>query len=246
MIGRLSPRDDGERKAAEDAGYDVDRVLTHDDLVKGDDAFFSATGVTDGDVLQGVRYQGARGASTESLVMRTRSGTVRRIYPAQPRESCGADGYRRADARERGPRTTWERRPQGGGSRYSAFRHDATPARLAFSLDRAGPSSARARRRRRADGPIGPALSMTGNGRLLQPAGRQTTVGNFSFWAAPTCKAFYWVVDSTRTICDVKVVAVASGVVTQTLPLPGAYGGVAFAPDGLHAYVSGTKLGNRP
>jgi fructose-1,6-bisphosphatase II len=86
MIGRLWPRDDGERKAAEDAGYDVERVLTHDDLITGDDAFFSATGVTDGDVLQGVRYQGARGASTESLVMRTRSGTVRRIYSRHDRE----------------------------------------------------------------------------------------------------------------------------------------------------------------
>jgi fructose-1,6-bisphosphatase II len=79
QIGRLWPRDDDERKAAVDAGYDLDRVLTHDDLVKGEDVFFSATGVTDGDMLQGVRYQGARGASTESLVMRTRSGTVRRI-----------------------------------------------------------------------------------------------------------------------------------------------------------------------
>ena len=95
MIGRLSPRDDGERKAAEEAGYDVDRVLTHDDLVKGDDAFFSATGVTDGDVLQGVRYQGARGASTESLVMRTRSGTVRRIHSRHDREKLRAlTGYR--------------------------------------------------------------------------------------------------------------------------------------------------------
>ena len=86
MVGRLWPRDDDERKAAEDAGYDVDRVLTHDDLITGDDAFFSATGVTDGDVLQGVRYQGARGASTESLVMRTRSGTVRRIHSRHDRE----------------------------------------------------------------------------------------------------------------------------------------------------------------
>ena len=86
MIGRLWPRDDDERKAAVDAGYDVDRVLTHDDLITGDDAFFSATGVTDGDVLQGVRYQGARGASTESLVMRTRSGTVRRIKSHHDRE----------------------------------------------------------------------------------------------------------------------------------------------------------------
>jgi fructose-1,6-bisphosphatase II len=95
LIGRLAPRDDDERKAAEDAGYDVDRVLTHDDLVKGDDAFFSATGVTDGDVLQGVRYQGARGASTESLVMRTRSGTVRRIASRHDREKLRAlTGYR--------------------------------------------------------------------------------------------------------------------------------------------------------
>src|SRR5919198_1379598 len=79
LIGRLAPRDDAERQAAVDAGYDVDRVLTQDDLVKGDNCFFSATGVTDGDVLEGVRYEGARGASTESLVMRSRSGTVRRI-----------------------------------------------------------------------------------------------------------------------------------------------------------------------
>jgi len=86
MIGRLWPRDDDERKAAEDAGYDVAKILTHDDLVKGDDAFFSATGVTDGDVLQGVRYHGPRGASTESLVMRTRSGTVRRIMSVHDRE----------------------------------------------------------------------------------------------------------------------------------------------------------------
>jgi fructose-1,6-bisphosphatase II len=79
LVGRLWPRDDGERKAAADAGYDLDRLLTHDELVGGEDVFFSATGVTDGDVLQGVRYEGARGASTESLVMRSRSGTVRRI-----------------------------------------------------------------------------------------------------------------------------------------------------------------------
>ena len=95
MIGRLAPRSDDERQAAVDAGYDVDRVLTHDDLVKGDDAFFSATGVTDGDVLQGVRYQGARGASTESLVMRTRSGTVRRIKCSHDREKLRSlTGYK--------------------------------------------------------------------------------------------------------------------------------------------------------
>jgi fructose-1,6-bisphosphatase II len=90
MVGRLWPRDDGERKAAEDAGYDVEKILTQDDLVKGEDAFFSATGVTDGDVLQGVRYQGAKGASTESLVMRSRSGTVRRVLASHDRTKLRA------------------------------------------------------------------------------------------------------------------------------------------------------------
>ena len=66
LIGRLWPRDDDERKAAVDAGYDLDRVLTQDDLVKGDNCFFSATGVTDGDVLEGVRYEGARGRDARS------------------------------------------------------------------------------------------------------------------------------------------------------------------------------------
>jgi fructose-1,6-bisphosphatase II len=79
LIGRLWPRDDDEKQAAVQAGYDLDRVLDCDALVSGEDVFFSATGVTDGDVLQGVRYQGNRGATTESLVMRSRSGTVRRI-----------------------------------------------------------------------------------------------------------------------------------------------------------------------
>jgi fructose-1,6-bisphosphatase II len=79
LIGRLWPRDEDERQAAVDAGYDLERVLTEEDLCGGTDVFFSATGVTDGDVLEGVRYEGSRGASTESLVMRSRSGTVRRI-----------------------------------------------------------------------------------------------------------------------------------------------------------------------
>src|ERR687891_212993 len=85
LIGRLWPRDDDERRAAEDAGYDVTRVLTQDDLIQGDNCFFCATGVTDGDVLEGVRYEGTRGASTESLVMRSRSGTVRRIQSRHDR-----------------------------------------------------------------------------------------------------------------------------------------------------------------
>ncbi|HEY2259589.1 MAG TPA: class II fructose-bisphosphatase [Solirubrobacteraceae bacterium] len=92
LLGRLWPRSDEERSAALEAGYDLDRVLTCDDLVKGDDAFFSATGVTDGDVLQGVRYQGDRGASTESLVMRSRSGTVRRISARHDRAKMRALG----------------------------------------------------------------------------------------------------------------------------------------------------------
>lgn len=79
LLGRMSPRGDEERRAALQAGYDLDRVLGLDDLVAGEDAFFCATGITDGDILQGVRYRGERGATTESLVMRSRSGTVRRI-----------------------------------------------------------------------------------------------------------------------------------------------------------------------
>jgi fructose-1,6-bisphosphatase II len=90
QLGRLWPRNDEERQAAIDAGYDLNRVLRADDLVTGDDVFFSATGVTDGDVLQGVRYQGGRGATTESLVMRSRSGTVRRISARHDRAKLRA------------------------------------------------------------------------------------------------------------------------------------------------------------
>ena len=90
LVGRLWPRNDEERPAAEAAGYDLSRVLPSDDLVSGDDVFFSATGVTDGDVLQGVRYQGDRGATTESLVMRSRSGTVRRVSARHDRTKLRA------------------------------------------------------------------------------------------------------------------------------------------------------------
>jgi fructose-1,6-bisphosphatase II len=89
LLGRLWPRNDGERTAALDAGYDLTRVLTADDLCGGEDVFFSATGVTDGDVLQGVRYRGA-GVTTESLVMRSRSGTVRRVHARHDREKLRA------------------------------------------------------------------------------------------------------------------------------------------------------------
>lgn len=85
ILGRLWPRDEGERRAALDAGYDLDETLDADRLVAGEDVFFAATGVTDGDVLQGVRYQGTSGATTESLVMRSRSGTVRRVQATHDR-----------------------------------------------------------------------------------------------------------------------------------------------------------------
>jgi fructose-1,6-bisphosphatase II len=76
--GKLWPRNDEERQALLDAGYDLDRVLTTDDLVSGEDVFVAATGVTTGALLRGVRYQPG-GAVTDSIVMRSRSGTVRRI-----------------------------------------------------------------------------------------------------------------------------------------------------------------------
>jgi fructose-1,6-bisphosphatase II len=85
LLGRLWPRDDDERGRAVEAGYELDRVLTANDLIKGEDVFFAATGVTDGDVLQGVRYAPGGKATTESLVMRTRSGTVRRVYARHDR-----------------------------------------------------------------------------------------------------------------------------------------------------------------
>ena len=78
MEGRIWPRDDAERQASIDAGYDLSAVLSQDDLVRGDNCFFAATGITDGELLRGVHYDG-RGATTQSLVMRSRSGTVRRI-----------------------------------------------------------------------------------------------------------------------------------------------------------------------
>ena len=76
--GQLAPRDEEERRRALDAGHDLDRVLTTDDLVSSDDVFFAATGITDGELMAGVRYR-AGGATTHSLVMRSRSGTIRRI-----------------------------------------------------------------------------------------------------------------------------------------------------------------------
>ena len=76
--GRLFPRDDDERRRLLDAGFDLERVLSTDDLVAGDDVFFAASGITDGSLLGGVRYH-ADGATTSSMVMRARSGTVRHV-----------------------------------------------------------------------------------------------------------------------------------------------------------------------
>ncbi|GAA3807161.1 class II fructose-bisphosphatase [Streptomyces phyllanthi] len=76
--GKLWPKDDEERQRAVDAGHDLDRVLTTDDLVSGENVFFVATGITDGELLRGVRYR-AETATTDSIVMRSKSGTVRRI-----------------------------------------------------------------------------------------------------------------------------------------------------------------------
>ncbi|GAB3582755.1 class II fructose-bisphosphatase [Calidifontibacter terrae] len=76
--GRLWPTDDDEKQRALDAGHDVDAVLSTDDLVRGDNCFFVATGITDGELLQGVKYLPS-GATTQSLVMRSKSGTIRSI-----------------------------------------------------------------------------------------------------------------------------------------------------------------------
>ena len=78
MQGKLYPRNDEERTALVDDGFDLDQVLTTDDLCSGDDVFFAATGITDGALVRGVKYTES-GARTYSIVMRSRSGTVRRI-----------------------------------------------------------------------------------------------------------------------------------------------------------------------
>jgi fructose-1,6-bisphosphatase II len=78
LLGRLWPRDDEERDAALAAGYDLERVLRTDELVAGDNCFFAATGITDGELLKGVHFA-AEAVFTQSLVMRSKSGTVRLI-----------------------------------------------------------------------------------------------------------------------------------------------------------------------
>jgi fructose-1,6-bisphosphatase II len=89
ILGKLWPRNDEERQAALDAGYDLGEVLDRDRLVSGEDVFFSATGVTDGELLQGVHFAGGA-AYTESVVMRSRSGTVRTVSAKHDREKLRA------------------------------------------------------------------------------------------------------------------------------------------------------------
>ncbi|HET9913946.1 MAG TPA: class II fructose-bisphosphatase [Anaerolineales bacterium] len=79
MLAQLAPQSSGERKAIESAGLDLERVLTESDLVQSDDVFFAATGVTDGVLMPGVRYTG-EGATTVSIVMRGKTGTIRKIH----------------------------------------------------------------------------------------------------------------------------------------------------------------------
>jgi DNA-binding beta-propeller fold protein YncE len=94
---------------------------------------------------------------------------------------------------------------------------------------------------------VGPSTGMMPDGRLLQPDGRMTTVGDFPTGGALTPDGrFYWAVDSGFGHDDVNVVSVATGQVTQVLPLPGAYGGIGFSPDGTRAYVSGEPQGVEP
>ena len=80
---QLAPRSDSERENVLAAGFDLEKVIHTDDLVSGDNCFFAATGVTDGELLRGVHYD-SRGATTQSLVMRSKSGTVRSISARHP------------------------------------------------------------------------------------------------------------------------------------------------------------------
>jgi fructose-1,6-bisphosphatase II len=98
MQGRLYPRNDDERQRLIDGGYDIDQVLSVDDLVSGQDVFFAATGITDGALLRGVGYS-ALGATTSSMVMRSRSGTVRYIeaqHEFEKLEKISGVSYRRS------------------------------------------------------------------------------------------------------------------------------------------------------
>ena len=94
-------------------------------------------------------------------------------------------------------------------------------------------------------GRVGPAYSLSPDGRLLEPAGRLTTVGDYPTGGALSPDGrFYWAVDSGHGQDDVRIVEVGSGRVLQVLPLPGAYGGIVYASDGRTVYVSGEPIGD--
>jgi YVTN family beta-propeller protein len=96
-------------------------------------------------------------------------------------------------------------------------------------------------------GEIGPKLHITGNGHHLHPAGRLTTVGDFPTGSAVLPGGhFMWVVDCGHGKDDARVIKLSTGKVIQKLPLPGCYGGIAVAPNGRHAYVSGEPIGSSP
>jgi len=101
MFGRLHPRDDDERKAALDFGHDLEKVLTTNDLVWGDNVFFAATGVTDGSLLRGVRFD-SEWVNTQSLSMRSRSGAIRIIETRHHRTRSNLILPDRHAERERG------------------------------------------------------------------------------------------------------------------------------------------------
>ena len=94
LLGRLWPRDDAEREAAVEAGYDLERVLTRDDLVSGDDVFFSATGITDGDVLAG-RALPERRRGDDRIARHALAVGHDQAHPGDPRPRQAARGRRR-------------------------------------------------------------------------------------------------------------------------------------------------------
>jgi YVTN family beta-propeller protein len=138
----------------------------------------------------------------------------------------------------------WDRvNPTRGAPERSRRRRLALPIAVGLALVPAGIAVAESVQ----TGEIGPALQITANGRALHPVGRLTTVGNFPTGSALTPDGrFLWVADCGHGSNDVRVMDVSSGQVVQTLPLPGCYGGIAFTPDGRHAYVSGNPRGSSP
>ena len=138
--GEVRPRNDDERRALLDGGYDLDRVLTHDDLVGGEDVFVAATGVTDGGVAPRRALHGREGAVTNSIVMRSRSGTVRRVEASMRSRSSSAS--RAASTAEAAPgahrRRDGLRRPRRGVGEASRARPPALKHGLGIGDGRVG------------------------------------------------------------------------------------------------------------